>query len=130
VKAPSFTQIRPTEENLARVERNTATTLGQYAQLLNGGLTLKDNAAGRVLPEREVVVPLSAPLEFTLGKGAAEPVAVALLCAEDSDGMRLSGGCLSWSWSTEQTIGKVTIQSLPSDVPPGTYTAVFFVVGG
>jgi hypothetical protein len=128
VKAPAFTQIRPEEQTLSRVERNVATTLGAHAALLNGGLGL-DNARG-VLLEREVVAPLSEPVAFSLGKGAGEPVSLALVSLKSASGTRYSGGPLKWSWSTTQGIGQLLLLALPAEVDAGAYSLSLFVVGG
>lgn len=128
MRAPAFPQVRPPEQVLSRVERNVASTLEQYAQLLNQGLTLADNARGKVLTA-SLTAPLAQDLEFTLGKGVAEPVAVLLLSLRGVDGTRYSGGVVKWSWSERQSIGRLLVQALSSEVGAGTYEAVFFAVG-
>ena len=129
MRPPAFPQIRPSEPVLSRVERNVASTLEQYAQLLNQGLTLGDNARGRLLTAT-LTAPLTAALEFTLGKGAAEPHAVLLVSLKHEDGTRYSGGLLRWSWGTKQSIGQVLVHELPAEVSAGTYQAVLFAVQG
>lgn len=113
---------------LSRVERNVAATLEQYAQLVNGGLTLGDNAKG-VLLTATLTAPLVADLEFSLGKGGVEPAAVLLVLLRKSDGVRYSGGLVKWSWSATQSIGHLRVHALSSDVAAGSYEATFFVAG-
>jgi hypothetical protein len=110
------------------VERNVASTLELYAQLLNQGLTLGDNARGKLLTTG-LTAPLVVDLEFILGKGAPEPLSVALVSLRGVDGTRYSGGVVRWSWSVRQSIGRLLIHALSSDVAAGTYEAVFFAVG-
>lgn len=129
MKAPAFTQIRPEEPVLSRVERNVATTLEAHASLLNGGLTLEDNTKGVLLPQRDVEAPLTSPLQFSMGKGTVEPLCLALVYLRAADGTRYSGGVLKWRWGVVQGIGQLTLQALPSEVDTGTYTMQLFAVG-
>lgn len=128
MRPPAFPQIRPQEQVLARVERNVASTLEQYAQLLNRGLTLGDNARGALLTAT-LVVPLAQPAEFNLGKGAQEPLCVLLVSLRGEDGSRFSGGLVKWSWDTRQTIGHLLVHALSPDIDAGTYEATLFAVG-
>lgn len=128
MRAPLFQQVRPQEPVLARVERNVASTLELFAQLLNQGLTLGDNARGTLLTTT-LVAPLASPLEFAMGRGAQEPHCVSLVCLRGVSGTRYSGGVVQWSWSAEQGIGRLLVHAISSEVAAGTYEAEFFAVG-
>lgn len=127
MRSPTFQLIRPQEQVLSRVERNVASALEQYAQLLDQGLTLSDNARGKVLTA-SLTAPLAQDLEFTLGKGISEPSAVLLVSLRGAGGARYSGGVVRWSWSERQSIGRLLVHALSSEVGAGTYEAVFFAV--